>query len=298
MKQRSVCSGRWSVKGDITTVRSLGFLENRLARVLMRGSTAAFKYENQQTTDHRPLTTARRGATLTARKDGVEKRKILVVDDDRKIVDSIRIYFERAGFEVAAAYDGREALRESRANQYDLVILDLMMPEIDGLDVCRRLRAESSIPIIMLTARTTEEDKLRGLDLGADDYVAKPFSPRELVARARAVLRRAAPSQTEERAEIRRGDLVIDLRSREVRVGDKAVILTPTEFDLLAALARSPGRVFTRRELVERALGWDYEGLERTVDAHIKNLRRKLDDASCISTVFGVGYKFFTSEER
>lgn len=231
----------------------------------------------------------------------MEKQKILVVDDDRKIVESIRIYFERAGFAVAAAYDGREALRQSRANQYDLVILDLMMPEIDGLDVCRLLRAESSIPIIMLTARTTEEDKLRGLDLGADDYVAKPFSPRELVARVRAVLRRAAPSHTEERAEIRRGDLVIDLRSREVRVGDKAVNLTPTEFDLLAALARSPGRVFTRRELVERALGWDYEGLERTVDAHIKNLRRKLDDdnrPSCISTVFGVGYKFFTSEER
>ncbi len=230
----------------------------------------------------------------------MEQQKILVVDDDRKIVDSIRIYFERAGFVVAAAYDGREAMRDARANQYDLVILDLMMPEIDGLDVCRLLRAESSIPIIMLTARTTEEDKLRGLDLGADDYVAKPFSPRELVARARAVLRRASPSHTEERAEIRQGDLVIDLRSREVRVGDKMVSLTPTEFDLLAALARSPGRVFTRRELVERALGWDYEGLERTVDAHIKNLRRKLDETptSCISTVFGVGYKFFTSEER
>jgi DNA-binding response OmpR family regulator len=230
----------------------------------------------------------------------VEKQKILVVDDDRKIVDSIRIYFERAGYQVAAAYDGREALREARSNSYHLVILDLMMPEVDGLAVCRRLRAESSVPIIMLTARTTEEDKLRGLDLGADDYVAKPFSPRELVARARAVLRRAFASRAQERKEIRRGDLAIDTESREVRLGDLRVTLTPTEFDLLATLARSPGRVFTRRELVERALGWDYEGLERTVDAHIKNLRRKLDDAppSRIATVFGVGYKFSTDEER
>ncbi|MEW6207321.1 MAG: response regulator transcription factor [Acidobacteriota bacterium] len=230
----------------------------------------------------------------------MERQKILVVDDDRKIVDSIRIYFERAGYQVAAAYDGREALREARSNSYHLIVLDLMMPEIDGLDVCRVLRAESSVPIIMLTARTTEEDKLRGLDLGADDYVAKPFSPRELVARARAVLRRAFASSAQEQKEIRRGDLVIDTESREVRIRDRRVTLTPTEFDLLATLARSPGRVFTRRELVERALGWDYEGLERTVDAHIKNLRRKLDDArsSPIATVFGVGYKFFTGDER
>ncbi|HEY7547251.1 MAG TPA: response regulator transcription factor, partial [Blastocatellia bacterium] len=199
----------------------------------------------------------------------MEKQKILIVDDERKTVDSIRIYFERAGFAVAAAYDGREAVLQARANRFDLIVLDLMIPEIDGLEVCRLLRAESSIPIIMLTARTTEEDKLRGLDLGADDYVAKPFSPRELVARARAVLRRAYPSQQEEPSEIRRGDLAIDLRSRRVHFGDKTVNLTPTEFDLLAALARSPGRVFTRRELVERALGWDYEGLERTIDAHI-----------------------------
>jgi DNA-binding response OmpR family regulator len=169
-----------------------------------------------------------------------------------------------------------------------------MLPEISGVDVCRTLRAESSIPIIMLTSRATEEDKLRGLDLGADDYITKPFSPRELVARIRAVLRRS--SRGDNSSAIQSGDLVIDLKRHEVRVRDKLVQLTPTEFKLLEALAKAPGRTFTRQELVERALGWDYSGLDRTVDAHIMNLRKKLDDgrteSSRIATVFGVGYKF------
>jgi DNA-binding response OmpR family regulator len=219
---------------------------------------------------------------------------VLVVDDDKKTVASIKLYLEHDGYQVAVAYDGRQALADARLQRPDLVVLDLMLPEISGIDVCRKLRDESSIPIIMLTSRATEEDKLRGLDLGADDYITKPFSPRELVARIRAVLRRS--SRRDNSSAIQKGDLIIDLKRHEVRVRDKLVQLTPTEFKLLEALAKAPGRTFTRQELVERALGWDYAGLDRTVDAHIMNLRKKLDDgrseSSRIATVFGVGYKF------
>lgn len=220
---------------------------------------------------------------------------ILVVDDDKKTVASIKLYLEHDGYQVAVAYDGRQAVANARVQRPDLVVLDLMLPEISGVDVCRTLRAESSIPIIMLTSRATEEDKLRGLDLGADDYITKPFSPRELVARIRAVLRRTAQRDNSSSV-IQSGNLIVDLKRHEVRVRDKVVLLTPTEFKLLEALAKAPGRTFTRQELVERALGWDYAGLDRTVDAHIMNLRKKLDDgraeSSRIATVFGVGYKF------
>ena len=221
-------------------------------------------------------------------------RCILVVDDDKKTVASIKLYLEHDGYRVAVAYDGRQALAGAPLQRPDLIVLDLMLPEIGGVEVCRTLRSESGIPIIMLTSRATEEDKLRGLDLGADDYITKPFSPRELVARIRAVLRRS--SQGNNSLAIQNGDLVIDFKRHEVRVGDKLIQLTPTEFKLLEALAKAPGRTFTRQELVERALGWDYAGLDRTVDAHIMNLRKKLDDgraeSSRIATVFGVGYKF------
>jgi DNA-binding response OmpR family regulator len=226
----------------------------------------------------------------------VAKSRILVVDDDPKTVSSLRLYLEHAGFDVLVASDGRQALARARSSPPpDLVVLDLMLPHVDGLTVCRTLRGESDVPIIMLTARTTEEDRLEGLDLGADDYVPKPFSPRELVARVRAVLRRT-PSGTLDARPIRVGRLTIDPARREVKVGAKPVDLTPREFRLLEVFARAPGRAFTREELVERAFGPDYEALDRTIDAHVMNLRRKIEpdptDPIYIQTVFGIGYRF------
>ncbi len=225
-------------------------------------------------------------------------RRILVVEDDRKTSAAVKLYLESAGCEVAQAFDGRQGLEAARARRPDLVVLDVMLPQVDGLEVCRALQAEPAVPVILLTARTTEADKLRGLDLGADDYVTKPFSPRELVARVRAVLRRTGPREAggsgasgEGPAELRFRDLTVDLARREVAVRGERVPLTRHELELLAALARGPGRAFTRAELVERAFGWDYEGMERTVDVHVKNLRRKLGVA-WIETVFGVGYRF------
>jgi DNA-binding response OmpR family regulator len=224
---------------------------------------------------------------------------ILIVEDDKKIAATIKLYLEHAGYETALAYDGRAALELSRAKRFDLIILDLMLPGIDGLELCRTLRLESDVYIIMLTARTTEQDKLRGLDTGADDYVTKPFSPRELVARVRAVLRRRDNRHFERGpAELCFRDLVIDLKRHEVRLQGKTIYLTPKEFKLLETFARSPERAFTREELVERAFGDDYEGLDRTIDAHIMNLRKKIEpdrmQPSFIVTVYGVGYKFST----
>lgn len=222
-------------------------------------------------------------------------RAILVVDDDRKIVDLVSLYLKRDGYAVLAAYDGRTALDVARRKQPDLVILDLLLPELDGRDVCRLLRAESQVPIIMLTARSTGDDKLLGLELGADDYLTKPFNPRELVARVRAVLRRAAP-EPEPTEDLGFGDLVISFVRHEVSVQGRAVNLTPTEFRLLEALARNPGRAFSRAELLDRAFGYDYEGVERTIDVHIMNLRRKIEPEpgrpQWIVTVAGVGYRF------
>jgi DNA-binding response OmpR family regulator len=220
------------------------------------------------------------------------RQTVLVVDDDRKTVDLIRLYLERAGYAVEVAYDGREALARVEAGVPDLVVLDLMLPRMDGLDVCHVIRETARLPIIMLTARSTEEDKLAGLETGADDYVTKPFSPRELVARVRAVLRRGEEGQP---AELRFGDLVVDRRRREVRRSGQAIQLTPREFSLLGVLAREPGRVFSRLELLERAFGFDYDGLERTVDVHLMNLRKKLEPdpkrPTYIITVPGFGYK-------
>jgi DNA-binding response OmpR family regulator len=224
---------------------------------------------------------------------------VLVVEDDGKTSSLVRLYLENAGFEVRVAADGRQGLAAARDRRPDLVVLDVMLPEIDGLAVCRALRAESDVPVILLTARAAEEDRLVGLGLGADDYVVKPFSPRELVARVKAVLRRAAPRapEGEGAAELRFGDLVLDLARRSVTVGGEPVAVTPSELRLLETLARAPGRAFTRTELVERAFGWDYEGMERTVDVHVKNLRRKLGlraggEEPWIETVWGTGYRF------
>lgn len=246
---------------------------------------------------HHIFTTAGYNARMT----GNARRKVLVVEDDRKTAASLKLYLEHGGYETLLAHDGLAGLAAARALTPDLIVLDWMLPQLSGLEVCRALRAESNVPIIMLTARAAEDDKLRGLDLGADDYLTKPFSPRELVARVRAVLRRFDPPSGSGEAVVEHKELVVDLQRRTALVRGQAVTLTPTEFKLLAALINAPGQVFTRQALVEQALGWDYDGLERTVDAHIMNLRRKIEPArgqpSLIVTVFGVGYKF-AEEER
>jgi DNA-binding response OmpR family regulator len=222
--------------------------------------------------------------------------KILAVDDDKKTVELIKLYLEKDGYQVLVAYDGGRALELARQKRPDLIVLDLMLPAVDGLDVCRILRAESKVPIIMLTARTTEEDKLLGLDLGADDYVTKPFSPRELLARVRAVLRRVAEAETKGPSQVRYDDLMVDFVRHEVRRGKEPIHLTPREFKLLETLTREPGRAFTRLELLDTVFGFDYEGLERTVDVHVMNLRKKIepepDHPRYVITVSGVGYRF------
>ena len=227
-------------------------------------------------------------------------RSILVIDDDVKTVELIRLYLEREKYRVLAAHDGEQALALARQKEPGLIILDWMLPKIDGLDVCRILRAESNIPIIMLTAKATEEDTLQGLDLGADDYVTKPFSPRELVARVRVVLRRAHQQEDQPPEELRIGQLLIDFRSHEVWRAGECIDLTPKEFKLLETLAREPGRAFSRLELVRRVFGMDYEGFERTVDVHMMNLRKKIEshpnEPIYLQTVYGVGYKFRREE--
>jgi two-component system alkaline phosphatase synthesis response regulator PhoP len=221
---------------------------------------------------------------------------ILVVDDEVKIVKTVRAYLEAAGFRVVTANDGQTALTVFRHEKPALVILDLGLPRMDGLDVARSLRRDSNVPIIMLTARVDETDRLIGLELGADDYVTKPFSPREVVARVRAVLRRAGGERELAPPPIAAGDVMIDLERRAVTVGGRSIDLTPTEFDLLATLARHPGRVFTRLDLLERVQGYSFEGYERTIDAHVKNLRHKIEpnpkQPRYVLTVYGVGYKF------
>jgi two-component system alkaline phosphatase synthesis response regulator PhoP len=231
------------------------------------------------------------------------KKWVLVVDDDREIVRLIRASLEQAGYKVLVAYDGETALHILRRERPHLVVLDLMLPDRNGWDVTRVIRSDKSLahtPIIMLTARVEHHDRIVGLELGADDYVTKPFHPGELLARIRAVLRRAhgAPATT---SAIRAGDLLIDIDAHRVEVrGDsdgpgRAVHLTPTEFGLLRALAEYRGHVLTRLEMIERGLGYSYEGLDRTVDSHIRNLRRKLVEAGAspdlVETVFGVGYR-------
>lgn len=221
-------------------------------------------------------------------------RKILVVDDEKRIVDIVKAYLEREGFNVLTAYDGKEALSVARTENPDLIVLDLMLPEIDGFDVCRTLRKESDVSIIMLTAREDTTDKIIGLEIGADDYVTKPFDAKELVSRIKAVLRRTDKPQANKKM-IRIGKLEIDTERRKVTKGGKEITLTSFEFDLLHTIAKNPGRVYSRMQLLDLTQGEAYEAYERTIDSHIKNLRKKIEanpeKPKYIITVYGVGYK-------
>ena len=227
--------------------------------------------------------------------------RILVADDDREIVRTVRAYLEESGYEVTSAHDGKTALDSFHNERPDLVVLDIMMPEMNGLDVAKALRRESDVPIIMLTARVDEADRLVGLELGADDYITKPFSPREVVARVKAVLRRTQ-GQTANAALLRSGTLVLDTDAYEVKLDGASVELTRTEFALLKAFMVNSGRVMTRLQLIDTALGYSYEGFERTVDAHVKNLRQKIEldpgRPQRITTVYGVGYKFVEQSDE
>ncbi len=219
------------------------------------------------------------------------KRTILVVDDEKNIVELARLYLEKEGYHVEDAYDGAEALAKIKSLQPALVVLDLMLPEIDGWEVCRRVRKESDVPIIMLTARDDDVDKIVGLELGADDYLTKPFNPRELAARVRAVLRRYEKAIRPEQV-IKIGQVTIDPQRREVTVGDRLVELRTREFDLLLALAQHKGIVLSRDQLLDLAWGFDFYGQTRTVDVHIAQLREKLAGSDLvIDTVRGIGYK-------
>lgn len=223
-------------------------------------------------------------------------KKVLLVDDESQIVQLARAYLEQAGFNVLMAGDGRAALATFRSERPDLIVLDLGLPGLDGLDVTRAVRKDSNVPIIMLTARGEESDKLVGLELGADDYIVKPFSPKELVARVRAVLRRAETATADTVEVIRAADLTLDVPRMRVTLGDRPVEVTSTEFQLLAALARQPGRIFTRAQLLDTLHGIAFESYERAIDAHIKNIRRKIEpnprQPRYILTVYGLGYKF------
>jgi DNA-binding response OmpR family regulator len=225
---------------------------------------------------------------------------ILVVDDEPKIVKLAQDYLEQAGFRVVAAHEGGTGIAIARHEHPDLIVLDLNLPDKDGIDVCRVMRRESDVPIIMLTARDAETDRLIGLELGADDYITKPFSPRELVARVRTVLRRVR-GDVQPAGIIRADDLEIDVNGHNVKRHGEAIHLTPSEFSLLTMLAQHPGRVLSREQLLERLYGVSYDGLARSVDAHIKNLRQKLEDDPTnpryVLTIYGVGYKFNAGSE-
>jgi len=223
------------------------------------------------------------------------KGKILVVDDEIYIVHILDFSLGMEGYEVITALDGEQAVERAQAEKPDLIVLDIMMPELDGYEFMRRYRRERNVPIILLTAKVEPEDRIIGLELGADDYLTKPFRPRELLARIRAVLRRTGSSEPEI-ARLKCGDVILDRRDHSVEVAGRNLDLTPSEFDLLAALLSAPGRVFTRAELLDRIQGVAYEGYERTIDVHVKNLRAKLEPEPrrpCyIETVYGIGYRF------
>jgi DNA-binding response OmpR family regulator len=223
--------------------------------------------------------------------------RILLVDDEPAVHEVVRAYLERDGFMVATADNGRDGLALAERAQPELIVLDLMLPDLSGEELCREIRGRSDVPIIMLTAKASEDDRVVGLELGADDYLVKPFSPRELVARIKTVLRRSkgAEQPLVERLAFDGADLTIDPLRREVRVGGRLVELTPSEYGILVTLARYPGRVFSRFELIDRLRGWEFEGGERTIDAHVKNLRRKIEyepgSPRFVETVHGVGYR-------
>jgi len=223
-------------------------------------------------------------------------QRILLVEDEKAIRDAVSAYLEKEGYWVSGAADGAEALDLFEKNRFDLVVLDLMLPKISGEDVCRAIRDSSDVPIIMLTAKGELEDRVAGLELGADDYLIKPFSPRELVARVRALLRRAHVGEEPQRDRLEFEQLEIDVAAHKAFLEGEELDLTASEFKLLTTLSRYPGRVYSRMELVEKVLGYDFEGYERTIDSHVKNLRAKLHDdpkdPRFIYTVHGVGYRF------
>ena len=222
-------------------------------------------------------------------------KTIMVVDDEKRLVSLVESYLTQEGYRVVSAYNGREALTVAQKEKPDLIVLDVMMPEMDGYEFMRKHRAENNTPIIMLTARVDDDDKVIGLEVGADDYITKPFRPRELVARVRAVLRRAGEKEPSAKI-LKAADIVLDRDSRTVNVADRFVELTPSEFDILTALISSPGRVYSRLDLLDIIQGIRYEGYERTIDTHIKNLRGKIEEKprspKYIETVYGVGYRF------
>ena len=224
----------------------------------------------------------------------------MVVDDEPKIVQLARDYLEHAGFAVVVAHDGQAALATARTERPDLIVLDLGLRQLDGLDVARTLRRDSNVPIVMLTGRSEESDKLVGLEIGADDYVTKPFSPKELVARVRAVLRRSERPRTDDEF-VRVGDVELDIPRMRTTVAERPVELTPTEFQLVATMAREPGRVFTRAQLLDAVHGVAFESYERAIDAHVKNIRHKLEPEPArpryLLTVYGVGYRFAELDE-
>jgi DNA-binding response OmpR family regulator len=223
---------------------------------------------------------------------------VLVVEDEASIASFVALYLKNAGYAVKTSSTGGDALVKAAANDVALIILDLMLPDLDGIEVCRRIRRSSDVPILMLTARDEDVDKIIGLEVGADDYLTKPFNPRELVARVKSILRRAAPERREpESKQLRHGELVIDAGRREVKVGEQEIQLAPKEFDLLWELLDHRGLVLTRDQLLERVWGYTFAGDTRTVDVHVRQLRRKLGDASPIVTVWGVGYKVSPSKE-
>ena len=223
---------------------------------------------------------------------------VLIIEDDPDTINLVGLYLQRDGHKVLSARDGLSGLRLAREAKPDVIVLDLMLPKLDGMEICRALREESNTPIIMLTARVEEDDRLAGLDLGADDYVTKPFSPRELAARVRAVLRRAGRDADEgaDGAVIEYGAIAVDPRRHAAHVGETAVALTPTEFRLLATMIREPGRTFTRAQLIDQVFGFDFDGFDRTVDVHVSSLRRKIERGGSkqryVHTVYGVGYRF------
>ena len=222
--------------------------------------------------------------------------KVLIVEDDPDTAKLVGLYLQRDGHKVMSAADGLEGLRLAREARPDLVVLDLMLPRLDGIEVCRALRTESEVPIVMVTARVEEEDRLQGLDLGADDYVSKPFSPRELASRVRAVLRRTIRDASQKGpAEVKHGEVTVDLHRRSVNVKGEKASLTPTEFRLLVMLIKEPGRTFSREQIIDQVFGYDFDGFDRTVDAHVANVRRKIrsnGESKYIRTVYGVGYRF------
>ncbi|MEO8357004.1 MAG: response regulator transcription factor [Chloroflexota bacterium] len=222
-------------------------------------------------------------------------KTIMVVDDEKRLVSLVESYLTREGYRVVSAYNGRDALTVAHREHPDLIVLDVMMPEMDGYEFMRKHRADHNTPIILLTARVDDEEKVIGLEVGADDYMTKPFRPRELVARIRAVLRRVGEAKPEATL-VKAADIILDRDGRTVQVGGKFTDLTPSEFDILAALMSSPGRVYSRLDLLDIIQGVRYEGYERTIDTHIKNLRGKIESEprqpNYIETVYGVGYRF------